>query len=76
VGILDPTNEQVIREGLSRGARTFVGRNCAVGMLSDAHVVARERFFWAAMGNAGRANAQIGQRARVLGAFIVRDELL
>jgi len=31
--ILDPVNESVIREGLRRGIRTFVGGNCTVSLM-------------------------------------------
>src|ERR1700733_8191861 len=31
--ILDPVNDRVIREGLSRGIKTFVGGNCTVSLM-------------------------------------------
>ena len=31
--ILDPVNDQVIREGVARGIRTFVGGNCTVSLM-------------------------------------------
>src|ERR1700743_1745694 len=31
--ILDPVNDRVIREGLSRGVKTFVGGNCTVSLM-------------------------------------------
>jgi aspartate-semialdehyde dehydrogenase len=41
--ILDPVNEQVIRDGLTRGIRTFAGGNCTVSlMLMALHGLFRE----------------------------------
>ncbi|MFN4904266.1 MAG: aspartate-semialdehyde dehydrogenase, partial [Planctomycetota bacterium] len=41
--ILDPVNEQVIRDGLAQGIRTFAGGNCTVSlMLMALHGLFRE----------------------------------
>ncbi len=40
--ILDPVNDQVIRDGLTKGVRTFVGGNCTVSlMLMAMHVYSK-----------------------------------